>query len=557
MNLIEITCTNNKQKKLYTPGTTLYDIAKDMDVKLNSPVLAAMVNNELKELWYEVYNPKIVEFIDISHPDGMRTYQRSLTFLLQKAVKDVLPNHKLRVEHSVSKGLYCEITNGKDHPEITEINAVEKRMHELVKADLPFVKKKLPTSEVIKIFEGEGYEQKALLQKTRYKFFTSVYYLDGSPDHFYGPLVPTTGCLQTFGLFSYYHGILLMFPRRDDYYTLEHIIVQNKMFEIFQEHKDWNYILGARAIGNINSEIQQGEALELIRINEALHEKKYAYIADIIASSESKIKLVLISGPSSSGKTTTAKRLAVQLKVAKMNPVVIELDNYFVDREHTPLDENGEYDFEHLRALDLEFFNQQMCDLLAGKQVRLPKFDFSLGKRTFNEAYTTVGEHDILIMEGIHALNPELTKNVDDSLIFRIYASALTSVAIDENNRIPTTDNRLIRRIVRDASSRGYSALDTIRRWQSVRRGEDRNIFPFQENADIMFNSSLLYELCVLRRYVEPLLRQIPPIEPEYAEALRLLKFISYFEPINLTDEQNIPPNSVIREFIGGSSFRY
>lgn len=557
MNSVEITCLNNNLKKSYPPGTTLFDIAKDMDLQLNSPVLAALVNNELKELWYEVFNPKIVQFIDISHPDGMRTYQRSLTFLLQKAIRDVLPGRVLRVEHSVSKGWYCEITNGKDHPEINEINAIEKRMHELVKLDLPFVKKKLPTNEAIEIFEDEGYPQKALLQKTRSRFFTSVYYLDGTPDHFYGPLVPTTGCLKTFGLFSYYHGVLLMFPCADNYHALEQIVIQNKMFEIFQEHKDWNKILGVRAIGNINKVVQQGQTSGLIQVNEALHEKKYAYIADKIASSNNKIKLILIAGPSSSGKTTTSMRLAVQLKVAKLNPVVIELDNYFVDREHTPLDEHGEYDFEHLHALDLKFFGEQMRDLFEGKEIQLPKFDFKVGKRSMSDKFIKIGENDVIIMEGIHALNPELTKDVPDEQIFRIYASALTSIAVDENNRIPTTDNRLIRRIVRDANSRGYSALDTIRRWGSVRRGEERNIFPYQENADIMFNSSLLYELSVLRRYVEPLLRKVPPTEPEYAEALRLLKFISYFEPISSADEQYIPPTSVLREFIGGSSFNY
>ncbi|MDR1056236.1 MAG: nucleoside kinase [Prevotellaceae bacterium] len=557
MNLVEITCTNNNRKKEYSHGTTLYEIARDMDLQLGSPVLAALVNNELKELWYEVYNPKIVQFIDISHPDGMRTYQRSLAFLLQKAIRDVLSECRLKVEHSVSKGWYCEITNGKDYPEINEINAIERRMHELVKQDIPFVKKKLPTNEAIKVFEAEGYEQKALLQKTRSRFFTSVYYLGNTPDHFYGPLAPTTGCLKTFGLFSYYHGILLMFPRSDNYNRLEQIVVQNKMFEIFQEHKDWNTILGVGGIGSINHTIQTGNGLGLIQINEALHEKKYAHIADIIAAKHDKIKLVLISGPSSSGKTTTSKRLATQLKVVKVNPVVIELDNYFVDREHTPRDEHGEYDFEHLHALDLEFFGRQMFDLFDGKKIQLPKFNFSEGKRTLSDKFIKLGPNDVLIMEGIHALNPELIKGVPDDVIFRIYASALTSVAIDENNRIPTTDNRLIRRIVRDANMRGYTALDTIRRWRSVRRGEDRNIFPNQENADIMFNSSLLYELSVLRRYVEPLLRKVPPTEPEYAEALRLLKFISYFEPISVEDEKMIPPTSVIREFIGGSSFTY
>jgi uridine kinase len=514
------------------------------------------VNNELKELAYQLYNPKIVEFIDISHPDGMRTFIRSLTFLLQVAVKHVLPEYKFSVQHSVSKGLYCEITNGKQTPEISELNKLESYMKELIAKDLNFTKTKIPTSEAIELFLKSGYKEKALLLETRGKFYTSVYWLNNVPDHFYGPLVHSTACLKKFGISTYYQGILLMFPKPDKPDVLQEYVIQNKMLQIFREHKEWNEILGSKSIGNINKDVQSGRAGNLIRIVEALHEKKYAYIADKIVEKNSKI--VLISGPSSSGKTTSAKRIAVQLQVAKKRPHIVELDNYFVDREYTPKDENGDYDFESLYAIDLELFNSQLKDLLDGKEVNIPRFDFINGKRNFSDKdIIKMGENDILIIEGIHGLNPELTSAIPDDKIFRVYASALTSVSIDENNRIPTTDSRLIRRIVRDAATRGYSATDTINRWQSVRRGEDRNIFPYQENADIMFNSSLLYELCVLRKYVEPLLRKVSPRSPEYVEALRLLKFISYFENIDFKDEETIPPTSVLREFIGESSFSY
>jgi uridine kinase len=539
----------------YPSGTTLYEVYNDIKPQLSSSVLAAIVNNELKELSYELYNPKIVEFIDISHPDGMRTYIRSLTFLLQVAVKNVLPNHRLSVQHSVSKGLYCEITNGKQMLEISEINELETYMKGLVTKDLKFTKTKMPTSEAIELFLNSGYNEKALLLETRGKFFTSVYWLADVPDHFYGPLAPSTGYLKKFGLSTYYQGVLLMFPKPDKPDVLQEYVIQNKMLQIFCEHKEWNEILGSKSIGNINKDIQSGRAANLIQIAEALHEKKYARIADRIV--EKKSQIAFISGPSSSGKTTSAKRIAVQLQVAKKCPHIIELDNYFVNRKDTPKDEHGEYDFESLHAIDIELFNSHLNDLLEGKEVNIPRFDFISGTRKFyDNDIIKMNETDILIIEGIHGLNPELI-TVPEDRIFRIYASALTSVSVDENNRIPTTDNRLIRRIIRDAATRGYSATDTIRRWQSVRRGEDRNIFPYQENADIMFNSSLIYELCVLRKYVEPLLRKVSPSAPEHVEALRLLKFIGYFENIDAKDEETVPPTSVLREFIGKSSFIY
>jgi uridine kinase len=429
-------------------------------------------------------------------------------------------------------------------------------MQKLVAENLPFVKQKMPTEDAITLFEKNGYDEKILLLKTRPRFYTSVYFLDNYADHYYGPLLPSTSYLKVFGLVNYYKGLLLMFPRRDEPNTLENIVVQNKMLEIFQENKEWNRILGAHSVGRINDAMEQGKFGELIKVSEALHEKKYAAIVDQI-SQRKNVKIVLISGPSSSGKTTTAKRLAVQMKVSGLNPVVISLDNYFVNRKETPLDENGEYDFESIHALDLDLLNSQLNSLLDGETVQVPKFSFTKGERYYDGEYLRVGEKDVLVIEGIHALNPELTAHIDDKCKFKIYASALTSIALDNNNRIPTTDNRLIRRIVRDAQTRSYSALDTIRRWQSVRRGENRNVFPYQENADVMFNSSLVYEFSVLRVLVEPLLHKIQPIEPEYAEAVRLLNFISYFSPADLKYMVEIPPTSVLREFVGFSSFSY
>jgi uridine kinase len=541
----------------YAPGITLKEICDDMQIRLASPVIAALVNNELKELSHEVYNPKQIRFIDLSHPDGMRTYVRSLSFLLQVALKETFPQHKLRVQHSVSNGIYCEITDGTRTVDIDEIVAIEKRMNELVKADLPFIKKKLATSEAIELFRAEGYVEKALLHETKGKMYTSVYWLDGHADSFYGPLAHSTGALRRFGLSSYFQGVLLMLPEPNDGEKLRPYILQNKLLQVFHEHKERNEILEAESLGSLNMAIREGRLAKLIHINEALHEKNFAHIADRIADNR-RIRIALIAGPSSSGKTTSAKRLEIQLRASKLNPHIIELDNYFVDREDTPRDEYGEYDFESLQAVDLNLFNSQMRALLDGKNVRLPKFDFTLGKRFFPPNNSMqLSTDDVLIIEGIHGLNPALITMVDDESVLRIYASALTSISLDENNRIPTTDNRLIRRIVRDAATRSYAAVDTIARWPSVRRGEDVNIFPFQENADIMFNSFLLYELCVLKRYAVPLLRSVPAGRPEYAEALRLLKFISYFEALDEEHERIIPPNSVLREFIGGSSFVY
>jgi uridine kinase len=557
MKQLQIFCENSQSYHYCTPGVTLYELSRELHVQLASEVLAALVNNQLKDLSYEIYFSMNIRFVDISYPDGMRTYQRSLSFLCRKAVSDVLPGYNLSIEHSISRGLYGEITKDGEPAGEALLQQVEARMRALVKQDLPFVRAKEETEKVIALFEQNGQPEKALLQKTRGRFYTTIYYLDGCPDIFYGPLLYSTGYLNVFELNKYEDGILLRMPQAGNPLKLEPRPKQPKLFHIFRQHKDWNEILGANSIGSINKLVQKNQARPLIQIAEALQEREYAALAQQIQKEHDRLKLVLIAGPSSSGKTTTSKRLSIQAKVAGLNPVALELDNYFVDRDKTPRDAEGNYDFETIDALDLDFLNEQLDDLLKGKEITIPRFDFIAGKRYFPGQRLKVHPNDLLVLEGIHALNPALTKGVKDENKFKIYASALTSVSMDENNRVPTTDNRLIRRIVRDAKTRGYTAGQTIARWQSVRRGEDCYIFPFQENADIMFNSALLFELAVLRRHAEPLLHRIHPIDPSYAEALRLLKFLGYFEMIAPDDEATIPPTSILREFIGGSSFEY
>ena len=551
---VEVICCNTGVKKNIMPGLNLAEIANEFDVKLNNPILGAMVNNTLKELSYEVYSPKTINFIDISHPAGMRMYQRSLFFVLQKAVKDLLPGSSIRIEHSVSKGFYCEIDGCNQPLELPLIFNICDRMREIIAADIPFKRKKMLTRDVVEMFEGLGVHEKAKLFRTRPKLYTSVYYINDLADYFFGSLIPSTGYLKVFDLVKYYNGMLLRIPKRFKPEEVEDIEIQNKMFEIFQEYKDWVEILGVGSVASINEQVQKGNSSELIKISEALHEKKVAQIADKIYCRKNDVRLVLISGPSSSGKTTFAKRLSVQLKVSGLKPYMISLDNYFVDREKTPKDENGDYDFEALRALDIEEFNKDIVRLLSGEEVELPKFSFEQGKRYYDKTFLKIDSNGIIIVEGIHALNPDLTPLILPENKFKIYVSALTSLSFDGINRISTTDNRLIRRIIRDYRYRGYSALDTIRRWSSVRRGEDKNIFPYQEQADVMFNSALLYELSVLKGYAEPILYELPSTEPELSEAVRLQKFLGYFTPIS---EKEVPPTSILREFLGGSTFSY
>ncbi|MBE6225860.1 MAG: nucleoside kinase [Bacteroidales bacterium] len=590
MESIRVYCKNTDSYHSCKPGTRLIDFLNEIGYTHNTdkhgnryPVLAAYVDNKLKELSYPIYMAHSIDFLDITHSDGRRTYVRSLNFLLQKAVNDVYNGkYNLIIGYSLPNGLYGELHHNnitkEDIAEFKEkgasyrpvpcipdivpvcdsdITKIKARMQELIAADFPFIKTKKNQDECISLFLEHRQMEKARLCLSLGNFFNSVYYLDGYGDTFYGPMLHSTGAIENFDLVKYNNGFCLQSPEPFAPYDLPKVKYQEKLYDIFKENENWCRILGANDIATVNIAVQNGYASQLIQIAEALHERKYAAIADMIYARRDRVKLVLLSGPSSSGKTTTSKRLAVQLKVLGLNPVVLEMDNYFVNRERTPKDEDGNYDFESIYAMDLELLNSQLGSLLAGEEVEVPKFNFAEGRSTFCGNRLKLGESDILIMEGIHALNPQLTASIDDEKKFRIHASALTSLSIDENNNISTTDNRMLRRMVRDNNFRGTSAEDTILRWNSVRRGEYRNIFPYQENADVMFNSSLIYELPLLKHYAEPLLRRISPNSPAYSESLRLLKFLSYITVMNPKEQTGIPPTSVMREFIGESTFTY
>lgn len=527
------------------------------------PVLAALVDHKLKELDYRLSMSHEVEFIGYNHPDGRRTYLRSLCFVLQNAVRELFPDKVLIIDHSLPSGLYCNICDvelredGRRVPVLmsdADLAAIKKRMHEIVAADMPFVKKKIEASAAEALFEKNNQPDKAELQKSLGKFICSVYFLDGQVDTFHGPLLPSTGYLKVFDLLPFANGFCLQFPSEGDFSKVIPVKTQSKIAATLAAYSDWCSIVRVNGIGTLNRAITEGNAVRLINLSEALHERNYAAIADQIYSRRDKVKAVFIAGPSSSGKTSSSLRLALQCRVLGMVPKVIELDNYFVDREHTPKDSDGNYDFEALEAMDLKLLNSQLNDLFAGKEVELPKFDFKEGRSVPSGKRISLGDKEILIMEGIHALDPAMVPDVDNSRIFRVYASALTSLNIDENNNISTSDNRLLRRMVRDNRVRGITPEETIMRWQSVRRGENRNIFPFQENADASFNSALLYELPMLKYYAEPLLRRIAPSSPAYTEAIRLLKFLDYIVALSPDEIAAIPPTSIMREFIGGQT---
>lgn len=552
---INIYCENTNIEKSYPFGTTLQDVIIDQKIDIGNPILGAMVNNTLKELDYLVYKPKTVRFIDYRHPDGKRMYMRSLSFVLFKAAVDLYPDEKLQIEHAVSNGLYCEL--GKIITDDAHINMVEQlriRMQEIIEQDIPFTREEIRTEYALRLFEEFGLDDKCTLMRTRKQFYSSVYKLDNVVNYFYGYLLPSSGYLKKFDLVKYYEGMLLVAPKDDNPQELSDIVIQNKLFEIFQEFKEWVEIIGVPNVGQLNLATQNGKISEIIKISEALQEKKLACIADMIDKRKEELKVVLISGPSSSGKTTFAKRLSIQLSVIGFKPIVLSMDNYFVDRDHTPRDKNGDYDFESPQALDIKLFNENMLDLFEGKEIDLPKFSFSTGQRSYNGTKLKLDTNSIILVEGIHGLNPLISEMIPNNRKFKVYVSALTPLSIDSNNRISTTDNRLIRRMVRDYSYRGYSALETMQRWPSVRAGEEKHIFPFQEEADVMFNTALLFELGVLKKWVEPILKEVPPIVPEYSEAKRLLKFLSYILPIA---EKEIPPTSILREFLDGSSFDY
>ncbi len=553
---IEIICRNTGITKLYDIGITLAEIAEDQKIILKRPILGAKVNNKIKELNYNVFKPKVIEFFDILDIDGQRLYRRSLKFIFIKAVADILPQLNVNIEHSISKGIYCEFKTkeGEDYkPTLQQINDIKERMKIIVKNNLPFERREMLSSKVAEIYSKMGLNERVDIFKKRARLYSSMYFLENACDYFYGYLAPSTGSITTFDLIPYYDGLLLQHPTDYENMTIAPLEMQEKLFEVFRENKQWVKLLKISTIDSINKKVDNGDCGEIIKLGEALQEKKIAEIAETIKQKQN-TKLVLIAGPSSSGKTTFSKRLCVQLGVCGLKPVQISLDNYFVNREDTPKDENGEYDFEALEALDYEQFGNDMLAMMEGKEVEMPTFNFQTGRREYKGDKLTACPETVFVVEGIHGLNPKLSEKIPAENKYKIYVSALTQVAIDSHNRIPTTDNRLLRRIIRDFRYRHYSAEETIKRWPSVRRGEDKNIFPFQEEADVMFNSALPYELGVIKRYATPVLRGVNETTPEYSEAQRLLKFLSYFREV---PDDEIPPTSILREFLTGSSFHY
>ncbi|MBR2609358.1 MAG: nucleoside kinase [Bacteroidales bacterium] len=558
MEEIKIFCENTGTLISVPMGTTLKELAPS-----DGRTLAALVDNKLKSLDYKVINPHNVRFVDYGHPDGRRTYIRSLCFVLQKVIHDMYPDKVLAIDYSLPSGLYCEVRERRlmddGRPQVyfmtdDELSEIQGRMRHIIEADLPFTKRMMTLEEATSIFESNGQHEKSRLLKSLGRFHYNVYWLDGLADTFYGPLTTSTGCLTTFDISGFNDGFCLQYPMDGSPDKVLPMKRQSKLATALEEHSDWCSVMGVKGVGALNRKVKSGGIVDLINLSEALHERKYAEIADQIYARRGSVKIVFIAGPSSSGKTSTSKRLAIQCRILGLNPKVIELDNYFVDRELTPRDENGEYDFEALEAMDLKFLGQQLNELLEGREVEIPRFDFKEGKRYFNGDMMQLHEKDILIMEGIHALNPAMIPGVDSSKVFRVYASALTSLSIDENNNISTSDNRMLRRMIRDNRTRGVVPEDTIMRWQSVRRGENRNIFPFQENADAVFNSAHIFELPVLKYYAEPLLRRISPNSPAYTEASRMLKFLDYIVALSPTEIAAIPPTSILREFIAGQT---
>ncbi|MDR1861045.1 MAG: nucleoside kinase [Bacteroidales bacterium] len=554
MQTVEIFCENTGAVKQYPLGITLDAVREDMQVQLANPVLGAIVNHKVKELPFAVVKSKHIRFIDYTHPDGQRMYVRSLKFLLYVAVREVLPDVKLLMLNGISHGYYCELHDLGRPLNETDITAITEAMRRLVADNVPFRKKGMLTTDAVAELKKQGLNDKATLFGQQGLLYSYLYYTGDYAGYFYGHLVPSTGYLTNFDLSLYFDGLLLQVPASDNFEHLCEITHLPKLLDVFKEHKKRVELLNVHNLGMLNICVEQGRGGELIKIAEALHEKEIVRIADIVDRRREEMKIILIAGPSSSGKTTFSMRLAVQLAVIGITPHQISLDDYFVDREHTPRDSNGNFDFEVLEAVDVKYFTQQLTLMFHGAEVEIPRFNFLTGKREPSGRKIRMEPGHVLIVEGIHGMNPRLIPGIDERCVLRIFLSALTQISLDDHNYIPTTDNRLLRRIIRDSKYRGYPAAETIRRWPSVRNGEERNIFPYQENADVMFNSALIYELAVLKKYAEPLLKAVPESAEEYCEANRLLKFLSYFR--HLSDHE-IPPTSLIREFLGGSSFRY
>lgn len=550
--VIQIRCKNNKKSQKVEIGSTLFDIFSAFDLKMTHGPVSARVNNKVEGMHYRVYNSKDVEFLDMTSSSGSRAYTRTLFFVLCKAVQDIYPATDVVIDIPVSNGFYVDIRLGR--PVVDEdVNIIRRRMQEIIDARMPIRRFTVPTEEAVALFQEKVDVEKVKLLKTSGSIYTTYYKIGDYVDYYYGTLLTNTSQLYLFGLEKYYDGMLLRIPSLKNPDVLGEMTRQDKMFEIFKEHHRWQSILGIRTVGDFNQAIDANHSTDIINISEALQEKKIAKIAEEIASRKG-VKLVLLAGPSSSGKTTSCKRLSIQLAVNGLKPLQISLDDYFVDREKTPKDASGEYDYESIYALDLDLINEQFNALFRGEEVELPKYDFQSGKSKKSGNKLKMNDNNVLVVEGIHALNPELTAHIPQEQIFRVYASALTTILLDNHNYIPTTDNRLLRRIIRDYKYRGVSAQETIHRWPSVRAGENKWIFPFQENADAMLNTAMLYELAVIKTQAEPLLQQVPENCEEYAEAYRLLKFLKYFKGIPYN---NLPPTSLLREFLGGSSFHY
>lgn len=554
MKTINITCENTQQDYEVELGTTLREVKKNVFPENHNHILGALVNNQLQDLQYVVMNPLRVNFIDVTTLDGYSIYSRSLIFVLYRAVNQLFPGKTFKAEYFISNGIFCRIENKEIHITPAIVRQLKDKMQEIIHNDIPITREEIPTEEAVRIFRKKGLKDKAELMATRGKLYTSLYYLDDLPDYFYGTLAPSTGCLPVFDLIPYKDGMLLVLPERTQPGQILQVIPQDKLYQIFSENKQWGKILEVNDMGQLNKIVEEKFSGPMIKISEALHEKKISQIADKIKARQKKIKVILIAGPSSSGKTTFGKRLAIQLMVNGIKPVNLSLDNYFVNREETPRDEKGEYDYESIDALDIATFSDNVQRLIQGEEIEIPKFSFETGQRYYDGEKIRISKNNVIIVEGIHGLNPKLTHLLPPESLFKIFVSALTSISIDNHNLINPADNRLIRRIVRDYKYRNYSALENLKRWESVLLGEQKHIVPYQEEADAMFNSALIYELGALKIQAEPLLREVTQQHPEHSKALRLLKFFSY---IRALPTREIPPTSIIREFLGGSSFKY
>ena len=549
---IQIRCKNNGQTLTAPIGSTLSEVFRNAGIDMKYGPICAKVNNKVEGMHYRIYHNKDVEFLDMTSGSGSRNYTRSLFFVLCKAVHDLYPQSKVVIDIPVSKGYYVDLTIGHEVTD-DDVARIRQRMQQIIDAKMPIRRFEVPTEDAVRMFEEKGDKAKSKLLRSAGSLYTTYYQIDDYVDYYYGSLLTNTSKIYLFGLEKYFNGLLLRIPDLKDPGVLPQMTRQDKMFEIFREHHRWQEIMGLRTVGDFNEMVRKGQATNLINVSEALQEKKLTEIADEIASRKD-VKLVLLAGPSSSGKTTTCKRLSIQLLANGIKPLQISLDDYFVDREHTPKDDKGEYDYESIYALNLKLINDQFNALFRGEEIELPKYNFQTGRSEKSGKKLRMQPNNVLVVEGIHALNPELTAQIPEAQKFRVYVSALTTILLDDHNYIPTTDNRLLRRIIRDYKYRGVNAQETIHRWPSVRAGENKWIFPYQENADVMFNSAMLFELAVIKQQAEPLLEQVPENCEEYSEAYRLRKFLKYFQPI---PNRDIPPTSLLREFLGGSSFKY